>query len=404
MATSFTHSLDLLSRRVSSPSSHLARNRASPNSQASPHAMVTVKGAEFLACCIICLVVSWIAVPLRCYARRRVIARLAAEDWLMVVAQVLFTIELFCCFFQVAYGVAKHMQDVDNASIQKTFILLFIGFNLYATVMMLARVSIGFLLMRLMVSKAQKIAVWSVLGLNVAAWIMYVVWTFNICTPLQKFWLWTSPIGTCHQARYAIGSYIHSASAVVTDWTLSIIPMFVLWKSTLPHKTRIATAGILSLGAFASISTMIRLLEVKRASDEGAADFLYTITDVLTWSVAEQGLAIAAGCFATYRPLFFKVPRQANYSDGTRGRPGRPIQPGDTQVDWDPGLTIGFIGSADEEVGGKFGQMVRRGTHEADQEIRSHDPARSHSWTPLHIEKKKDRKSVIVIATEEGLV
>ncbi|TKX26331.1 hypothetical protein C1H76_1293 [Elsinoe australis] len=363
------------------------------------------RAAGFLATCIICLFVTWIAVPLRCYARRKVIARLAAEDWIMVAAQFFFTLEIIGCFFQIAYGMGNHNLNVDPHSMERAFFLLFIGTHLYATVMLLARVSIGLLLLRLMASRLQKITVWTMIVINVITWVVYVIWTFHICSPVQRYWQWSSPTGVCHVQRYAIGTYMHSAVSVLSDWTLSLIPMYVLCKSNLARKTRIATAGILSLGALASISTMIRLVEVKRANNQGVADFLYTIADVLTWSIAEQGLAIAAGCFATFRPLFVKIARQSEPSEGTRGRPGRPPQPGDTQVDWDPGLTIGFIGSTDEETG-KFGQLVQAKVGVVTQHEMIQKADRDDSRAPLQpVEPvKKNRKSIIYTATKEGLI
>ncbi|KAG8626499.1 hypothetical protein KVT40_005444 [Elsinoe batatas] len=360
------------------------------------------RAAGFLACNVICLLMTWVAVPLRCYARRRVIARLAAEDWIMVVAQSLFTWEVIGCFLQIAYGMGTHQHVVTVGSMERAFFLLFIGTHLYATVMMLARVSIGLLLLRLMASRKQKVVVWSVMALNVITWLVYVIWTFNICSPVSRYWQWSSDRGICRTERYSIGTYIHSAATVISDWTLSLIPMWVLYKSNLAKKTRFATAGILGLGALASIATVIRLVEVNIANGQGVGDFLYTVTDVLTWSIAEQGLAIVAGCLATFRPLFVKVTRPTEPSDGTRGRPGRPPQPGDTQVDWDPGLTIGFIASTDEEEG-RFGKIERVHTHT----IVETSPIgiildRADSRTPLQAAEKTKRQSIVVIAQKEG--
>lgn len=76
-----------------------------------------------------------------------------------------------------------------------------------------------------------------------------------------------------------------------------------------------------------------------------------TIIEVLIWSVCEMGLTIVAGCGATLRTLFVTPKKRAQSSDGTRGRPGRPRQPGDTVENWDPGLTICMVGTVDEESG-----------------------------------------------------
>ena len=61
----------------------------------------------------------------------------------------------------------------------------------------------------------------------------------------------------------------------------------------------------------------------------------------MLWSLIEEAAVIAAACMATFRPLFRKRRTPAPADEESRGRSGRPAQPFDTEIRWDPGLTIG---------------------------------------------------------------
>ncbi|KAF2153978.1 hypothetical protein K461DRAFT_119856 [Myriangium duriaei CBS 260.36] len=308
------------------------------------------RAASYLACCVIFCVFTCILVPLRCYARIRSSSRLAAEDYIMIAAQAPFMLVCVGSFYMVANGLGKHVEHAPtNKDLEQALFCFFIGALLYPLVMFLARISIGMLLFRIMPSKRYKGLVIATMTLNIAATGWLMGWTLGLCRPISHFWHRWSP-GSCKDKDYGTVGYIHSSCSIVIDWILSILPAYILYKSRLNLKSKIAFSIVLGLGVLASIATVVRLTKIGATVRASVSDFEYTIVDVLTWSVAEMGLTIMAGCAATFRGLF-KPKKRLEESDGTRGRPGRPRQPGDTEVEWDPGLTIGMIGTVDEESG-----------------------------------------------------
>jgi len=135
-------------------------------------------------------------------------------------------------------------------------------------------------------------------------------------------------------------------------------------------------------------------------------DQTVNLADVVTWSIAEQGLAIVAGCLACLRPLFIKNKirtRQATMTEGSRGRPGRPVQPGDTALDWDPGLTIGSIHELDHDEEAEIGN--RRSRVDEKMQMRHHLPAeeRERTFSTVTIDPHQERYSLTDLDME-GLV
>lgn len=54
-------------------------------------------------------------------------------------------------------------------------------------------------------------------------------------------------------------SYFISASSILTDWSCAILPCIIVWNLNMKRKLKVSAAGILALGAVASLSTIVRL-------------------------------------------------------------------------------------------------------------------------------------------------
>ncbi|RDW89487.1 hypothetical protein BP6252_01519 [Coleophoma cylindrospora] len=109
--------------------------------------------------------------------------------------------------------------------------------------------------------------------------------------------------GTClNSSIIADFTYAHSAVSVFTDWTLGVLPVFLVWDLHMNPRTKISVALILALGAIGSTATIVRIPFVNQLTN--TTDFLYGTTDVAIWSTVEPGIGLTAAAMATLRPLF----------------------------------------------------------------------------------------------------
>ena len=65
-------------------------------------------GGPLVGTCIAFLALSWLAVGLRTYTRAVVIKGMQEDDWLMLVAQVIFTLSCAFVFAGVQDGMGRH--------------------------------------------------------------------------------------------------------------------------------------------------------------------------------------------------------------------------------------------------------------------------------------------------------
>lgn len=101
-------------------------------------------------------------------------------------------------------------------------------------------------------------ALWALFALSWIVWqISWPVAIFQ-CKPVAAAW---GKPGDCVSGQTVIlrVSYFVSAANIFTDICTTLVPVFLLRHLQMPRKRKILTMGILSLGAFASVATIIRI-------------------------------------------------------------------------------------------------------------------------------------------------
>jgi hypothetical protein len=71
------------------------------------------------------------------------------------------------------------------------------------------------------------------------------------CHPISYFWAAAPVAGASCISREIIAdsTYAHGALSAAADWTLGILPIFLVWNLNMNPRTKISVALILALGA-----------------------------------------------------------------------------------------------------------------------------------------------------------
>ncbi|KAH8683351.1 hypothetical protein BGZ60DRAFT_217876 [Tricladium varicosporioides] len=261
------------------------------------------RGPQVAASAILFLTLSWIFVSLRCYVRTVLMKSFGADDWLAVAALILFT--LYCAFvlLGVHYGTGQHLADLDQSNIPIAIKWWWCCELAYVSSTAVLKVSIGIFLMRICVKPMQRITIYMTMGIVTTFSIFYFFLIVFQCTPPTYFWTqYTGGKGTCLESHVIPdATYAHSAVSALVDWTLGILPIFLVWDLAMNPRTKIIVGVILGLGAIGSTATIVRIPYINQLSQ---GDFLYSTSDVAIWSTVEPGIGIVASSMATLRPLF----------------------------------------------------------------------------------------------------
>jgi hypothetical protein len=121
----------------------------------------------------------------------------------------------------------------------------------YLSCCMALKFSIGIFLLRISVTRTYKVIIWTVIAVTEIYSLAFLLLFMLACRPSAYFWTQlTGGKGTCVDTKIGIDAfYAYSAVSCVADWTLGVIPVFLVWNLQMNSRTKISVAAILAVGA-----------------------------------------------------------------------------------------------------------------------------------------------------------
>lgn len=212
----------------------------------------------------------------------------------------------------------------------------FLGQVFYVITCILAKISIILTLLRITVNRIHIAILYAAMSLAIVVGLLFLFFTIFQCSPVNHFWNRFSESGKCIDVNALIDiAYVYSVGAAVTDFTIGLLPAFMIWNLRMGRRQKMAVAGILGLGCVfvfpppsfisssqalthdnsASAAVIVRIPYLHHYAD---IQFLYKTTNISIWSNIEAGLGITAGSLTTLRPLirFFREVSSGSRSYG----------------------------------------------------------------------------------------
>ncbi|KAF9775900.1 hypothetical protein IL306_005968 [Fusarium sp. DS 682] len=120
---------------------------------------------------------------------------------------------------------------------------------LFASICLL-KISILLLLLRIKDSQRVKYAAWAIMAGLVVTNFGCIIILLAECRPISAYW---TGVGECWNPRIRI-YYIYAtiAFSILTDMICSLLPVFVIWNTSLPFKTKVSVWALMSLGLVAT--------------------------------------------------------------------------------------------------------------------------------------------------------
>ncbi|KAJ4311015.1 hypothetical protein N0V84_010671 [Fusarium piperis] len=259
--------------------------------------------AALVSTVIIFLALSWLSVGLRSYTRAFLMKSYQFDDWLMLIAQGIFTVSCAFILEGVKEGLGRHNEAIKDAAAEVNALKWqALATATYVLDMMFIKLSIGVFLLRLSVKPVYTWIIWISLAVITIWSIVIFFWNMFQCSPVEKQWDFRITGGQCVSADQIVSAaYAISAMTIISDWLYAILPIPMLWTVKMTKTAKATVIVILGLGIFASIATLVRLRFLADLADTD--DILFAGTDAMVWTLIEPGVAIVASSLATIRPL-----------------------------------------------------------------------------------------------------
>ncbi|KAL4948693.1 putative integral membrane protein [Aspergillus filifer] len=321
--------------------------------------------------------VAAVAVILRCYVRGFVIKAFGWDDGVMVFAMLMYAMFSACMIGGTLHGTGHKFEDLTADQRVTAMEYWWLCEIAYCFSSVGCKISVCIFLLRITVKRIHIWVLYTVMALTVITGLVFMFIMLLQCRPLEYFWTRTAfdPTikGSCISIEIVINmTYVYSAFAALCDFTVGILPIFLVAKLHMRRQTKLAVVGILSMACIASSAVIVRIPFVKTFRD---ADFLCmpplltpfslyaqltnakgATVEIAIWSNIEAGLGITAGSLATLRPLlrhWLGSSYDASYTRGTPspfpGRSGSRL----------PGALSGRdhvypLGSMDDSIAGRL--------------------------------------------------
>ncbi|KAH8685102.1 integral membrane protein [Ilyonectria robusta] len=142
---------------------------------------------------------------------------------------------------------------------------------------------------------------YAVCGLSVAMTLMAFIAVFIQCAPFEASW---TGQGKCISVE---------AVNIFVNWTVAIMPGFILWHLQLRRKLKLLCSGILGLGVLAG-HYLYHPCAVRQHVVSSHTDM---IGFIILWTVVELGLGIVAGSLPSLRKFFTSLAKDKSSGDKT---------------------------------------------------------------------------------------
>ncbi|KAH8434409.1 uncharacterized protein LDX57_012056 [Aspergillus melleus] len=190
----------------------------------------------------------------------------------------------------------------------------FFGQVFYVVTCVLARLSIALSLLRLTVERVHSCMLYSATALSIVAGLIFFFFTVFQCQPVHYYWNRTDTTGKCLNMDLLLGVvYMYSVAATICDFTIGLLPAFMVWQLKMHRRTKAAVAGLLGIGCVASSAVIVRMPFLHLSKDP---EFLYQTTQIAIWSHVEASLGLTAASLMTIRPLLRAVRALSPESSG----------------------------------------------------------------------------------------
>nr|XP_036583058.1 integral membrane family protein [Colletotrichum truncatum]KAF6791954.1 integral membrane family protein [Colletotrichum truncatum] len=206
-------------------------------------------GNALVATAITFLILSWLSVLLRCYVRAFMTKGFQSDDWLMLVAQAVFTLSCSFILVGVQDGLGHHNRALPQKKEVSALKYQALATATYVLDMLFIKLSIGFFLLRLSNSKVYNWILYISLAI-VTIWSTVIFfWNIFQCSPVEAQWDYAIPNSRCVSPNDVVAAaYSISVMTILSDWLYALLPIPMIWNVKMTKQAKATVIVILGLG------------------------------------------------------------------------------------------------------------------------------------------------------------
>ncbi|KAK0729516.1 hypothetical protein B0H67DRAFT_638122 [Lasiosphaeris hirsuta] len=237
-------------------------------------------------------VLAFIFLALRLFSATFIIRKWHLDDYFILVAFFVALANSLVCIVQTKYGLGRHIWDVAPGDLEFFLKLGMIGGALtYNLATFFIKLSILSFYLRFSVDRAFRYTVYFVMLVTVGYTFPNAILFLYACTPMQTYWD-LSIVGTCIN----LNATFHTANTLnmVTDFTILLLPIWMLRRLRAPLMKKIGVTLILMTGGFVCAVSLVRMITALVGIAD--PDISWHYVSNLVWCLVELYVGIICAC------------------------------------------------------------------------------------------------------------
>ncbi|KAH8790330.1 hypothetical protein F5882DRAFT_401308 [Hyaloscypha sp. PMI_1271] len=224
----------------------------------------------------------------RAYARVKAVGirDLRADDFIVWLAILLYTAQSTLAYFAVNHGQGlanNAMTDAERAALSPDSTeyglrvfgskIQVVGWTTYVCLICTLKMAMLVFYIRLMegLSNHFRIRIWIGFGLVGLTFVASVITIYGSCQPFSNYWqINPDPGNFCQGAVASPIVWVTFASSVVTDLYLIMVPLPMLWGTSLRLVKKLAATFVLGAGVFVLVCSLLKTIFVTTDPVHGA--------------------------------------------------------------------------------------------------------------------------------------
>ncbi|KAH6637888.1 hypothetical protein C7974DRAFT_451058 [Boeremia exigua] len=306
------------------------------------------------------LTITTLVVWMRIFTKIRVLKRVLAEDYWLIIAWICFVAFHVIVFMFEALPLGVHQWDLTVRRAIVHAKMFHIAVAIYSLIIIPLKVSLILQIRRIFLPHdcslhARPLVLWVIDGflvLNVMFYIALFLFQFLACRPLAHAWNPLIP-GTCVSNKMVV-HIVSAAINTASDLIIVILPQPIIWRLELGRRRKWGLSAVFLLGTLACAASSVRLYHTVRLYH--ATDQTYRGALMGKWAEPELTFGFLAACLPVL-PAFVKHVMRTSF--------GLRVRRLWTQSPPSDGKSSGrYAGSSGRQVQtiGSYGKSVEKGS------------------------------------------
>ncbi|KAF2821220.1 hypothetical protein CC86DRAFT_359936 [Ophiobolus disseminans] len=343
--------------------------------------------------------------------------RLSWDDCIVVAALLLTAIPVGCVVAMTKIGFGEHLWDLEDGTLLPILRYFYISWSTYVIVLGMIKASIVLFYLEIFKTRRFEIAAYIILAYIVVSSLVIYFLTAFACSPVSSFWN-RDIKGKCMDIQ--ILAYANSASAILQDVILLILPLVFIRKLQVKRYRKIAVGFMFAVGTFGCIATIVRLRTLLAFTI--SLDPTWDYVPVTIWTELELAACFVCVSLPSIRILLVRIlpasvkeflshiTRQSRSRSNPTPKPGTPAREWKKPASW-INITLEANDSGHGSGGGKsFNSLwsrnsntpsthrhMRQGSSRLESAMGHYDNASVAVTRPPYLERQRDEIELLEV-------